>query len=83
MLALELARSLAVVGEAEETEVHFTRALQLAPRDPRNRSAFARWLAVRGRGPEAVEELNAAAAIGPADANVRWFLMNLLGASGD
>ena len=83
--ALEINRAIVedALGNAAAAEPHFKRGIELGPAQPDTHFFFARWLARRGRGPEAAEQLRTAARLSPGAASARDLLMDLLAAIGD
>lgn len=71
------------LGNPAAAEPHFKRAIELGPRQPDTHFFFARWLARKGRGPEAAEHLETALRLSPAAAPPRNLLMDLRAAIGD
>jgi protein O-mannosyl-transferase len=69
------------LGDHVSAERHFRRALQLVD-DHNGRFYYARWLAGRGRGPEAVEHLRTAVRMSPGMPQQRALLLRLLAAAG-
>lgn len=73
----------AALNDQVEAERHFTRAISLDATQPAVHRYYARWLVQRGRGPEAVVELQRLLELTPGDGDSRHDLMALLAARGD
>jgi tetratricopeptide (TPR) repeat protein len=71
------------LGNAAAAESHFKRAIELGPSMPDTHYFFARWLASRGRAPEAVSQLETALRVSPGTAPARRLLVDLRAAAGD
>jgi len=69
------------MGDVNDAERHFLRALKLAP-DSNAHFFYARWLASRARAPEAIPHLQRAITLSPAAADPRLLLMSLYAARG-
>ncbi len=72
-----------VTGDAAEAEGHFKRAVELEPALPDPHFYFGRWLVERGRGPQALAELEQAARLAPGFDAALSLLMDLQTARGD
>ena len=83
--ALETNRAIVedALGSPAVAETHFRRAIELGPTQPDTHFFFARWLARAGRGPEAVQHLEASLRLSPGAVAPRGLLMDLLAAVGD
>jgi tetratricopeptide (TPR) repeat protein len=81
---LEINRGIAdgAIGDDASAERHFRRALDLNE-DANAHYFYARWLASRGRAPEAMPHLQEALALSPAFADARSLQLRLFCAAGD
>ncbi len=66
------------LGNDEESERHFKRAIALAPTDAYARHFYSRWLRIKGRRQEAVEHLTTAIAANPTYLEAQHLLMTVL-----
>ncbi len=71
------------VGNEDEAERHFERAIQLAPADAWPRYYYARWLVSRNRTAEALEHLKVAGLENPDYLAARYLLMQVYAITGD
>jgi protein O-mannosyl-transferase len=81
-LAINLGVVNDALGDHAAAERYFTRALALDPSQPVAHYYYARWLAARGRGPEAAVHLERSIALSPGEMGSRHLLMGLLAARG-
>ena len=67
----------------EAAERYFRQAVQLAPGDAISHYFYARWLQQKGRGPEAVAQLQQSVACNPDHLDTRYLLMEAYAQQGD
>jgi Flp pilus assembly protein TadD len=67
LIEINLGVASGALKRTAEAEVHFRRAIELAPADSQSYSYYGRWLGSRGRLPEAFATLNRSVTLNPAD----------------
>lgn len=72
----------AALGRQETAEAHFRRSLEMDPAFAGGRFFFGRWLLERGRGPEALNQLERAVEVSPGHLAARKLLAELRSALG-